>query len=345
MAVAERMSKLAIDDEDQVAKVVPDRIYGLAVHPAASALLVAVGDKQGNLGLWNASAGADAEDDGVVNYAPHTRPISRLQYGADGARLYSWSYDGSVRAMDLERESFEHVYKTPESDHGWLQSGCVPARAQNDLWVCDSEGTVKLLDLRRGTGQVAWAKALHEKKINTVEASPAHDHLFATAGLDRVVKLWDKRKLGGGAKKMLLATLPLSRSVNSAYFSCDGEYLLSTSQCNKLNLYHKPYAWAATDKKPTHSVSHDNQTGRWLSTFHAVWHPKQPGVFICGSMQQPRSIEVFHTDNKGRRIMNIQGDYLGSVHSRLAFHPTLDVIAGGNSSGRVSILKEPGTAP
>jgi hypothetical protein len=33
-------------------KVVPDRIFSLAVHPMAEKLLVAVGDKWGRLGLW-----------------------------------------------------------------------------------------------------------------------------------------------------------------------------------------------------------------------------------------------------------------------------------------------------
>ncbi len=33
-------------------KVVPDRIFSLAVHPTAEKLLVAVGDKWGRLGLW-----------------------------------------------------------------------------------------------------------------------------------------------------------------------------------------------------------------------------------------------------------------------------------------------------
>ena len=38
---------------DQVAKVVPQRIFSLAVHPTESKILAFVGDKWGRLGLWD----------------------------------------------------------------------------------------------------------------------------------------------------------------------------------------------------------------------------------------------------------------------------------------------------
>eukprot|EP00975_Prorocentrum_lima_P045786 9580150-Prorocentrum_lima.AAC.1 len=65
MAVAERFAELSVDDEASVCKVTQERIYGLAVHPSSSAVMVAAGDKAGNLGIWNASADIpeDEEDD------------------------------------------------------------------------------------------------------------------------------------------------------------------------------------------------------------------------------------------------------------------------------------------
>lgn len=38
--------------EDQVAKVVKDRIFSAAFHPCTSSLLMAAGDKWGKVGLW-----------------------------------------------------------------------------------------------------------------------------------------------------------------------------------------------------------------------------------------------------------------------------------------------------
>jgi len=40
----------------KVAKVTSDRAYSVALLPSASAVVVAVGDKSGNLGLWNYSS-------------------------------------------------------------------------------------------------------------------------------------------------------------------------------------------------------------------------------------------------------------------------------------------------
>lgn len=46
------LSKLKLR-EDHVVKVVKDRVFSLAVHPDLQRLLVAAGDKWGQLGLWN----------------------------------------------------------------------------------------------------------------------------------------------------------------------------------------------------------------------------------------------------------------------------------------------------
>ena len=95
------LSKISIG-ETGVAKVVPERIYAVAVHPSASSLLVAAGDKVGNLGLWNVDGAAGTETDGVATWQPHTRTVNALQFAPqDPAKLYSSSHDGAVRCMDL----------------------------------------------------------------------------------------------------------------------------------------------------------------------------------------------------------------------------------------------------
>jgi hypothetical protein len=44
-------------DNINVAKVVPDRIYSITTHPSARQLVVCAGDKQGYIGMWNVDAG------------------------------------------------------------------------------------------------------------------------------------------------------------------------------------------------------------------------------------------------------------------------------------------------
>ena len=85
------------------------------------------------------------------------------------------------------------------------------------------------------------------------------------------------------------------------------------------------------------NIMHNNQTGRWLTTFKAVWHPKREDLFFCGSMKQPRQIDVFN--DQGQPLGPLKGDDLASICSIIAVHPTLDVVVGGNSSGRVHVFQ------
>jgi WD40 repeat protein len=72
-----------------------------------------------------------------------------------------------------------------------------------------------------------------------------------------------------------VAQLQHSRSVNSAHFSPDGSWLVTTGQDDKLHLYDinaittsissTKAAAAVPAFKPVRSISHNNQTGRWLT--------------------------------------------------------------------------------
>ena len=51
-ALGANLEKLKITDET-IAKVMPFRIFSLAIHPTESKLLVAAGDKWGSIGFWD----------------------------------------------------------------------------------------------------------------------------------------------------------------------------------------------------------------------------------------------------------------------------------------------------
>lgn len=103
---AGRLAKLRIGASG-VAKVCPERIYSAVVHPTADSLVVTCGDKWGNLGVWRVGH----EDEGAVAlYRPHTSPINMLQYHPnDDTKLFSLSYDGTVRCMDIVAGKFDFV--------------------------------------------------------------------------------------------------------------------------------------------------------------------------------------------------------------------------------------------
>jgi WD repeat-containing protein 76 len=128
-----------------------------------------------------------------------------------------------------------------------------------------------------------------------------------------------------------------SKSINSAFFSPSGKTLLSTTMADSLDIFENPHL-SAEVLSPSKRISHDNHTGRWLSTFMARWHPSED-IFVVGSMKQPRCIEIFQND--GVLLRRVDGEALTSVSSRCCFHSRSDrVIAiGGNSSGRVTVVR------
>jgi hypothetical protein len=142
------------------------------------------------------------------------------------------------------------------------------------------------------------------------------------------------------------------RSVNSAFFSSSGRYVVSTTMAHKLDVFENLHVSAlpsqttatVTTIQPVQSIRHDNMTGRWLTTFQAICHANMD-VFSVGSMSQPRRVELFDpaqavTGGGGSAMQSLSGDAVTSVSSRLAFHPRGDrlILAGGNSSGRVVVF-------
>lgn len=83
---------------------------------------------------------------------------------------------------------------------------------------------------------------------------------------------------------------------------------------------------------------HNNMTGRWLTPFKAVWMPGCEDLFLVGSMEYPRRVEVF--SSAGTLQHTLKGDSLTSICSLVDVHPDRFVVAGGNSSGRVHVFVE-----
>lgn len=67
-----RLKSLKINTK-QVAKVVPDRIFGLAVHPTESKLIVAAGGKWGSIGFW------DVQDDTSATHGVQVIKVTKLK--------------------------------------------------------------------------------------------------------------------------------------------------------------------------------------------------------------------------------------------------------------------------
>ncbi|KAL5007575.1 hypothetical protein ScPMuIL_016381 [Solemya velum] len=148
------------------------------------------------------------------------------------------------------------------------------------------------------------------------------------------VCLWDIRNLKPSSSQSL-ETLPHGRSVGSAFFSpLTGKHLLTTADNHTINIYDT--ASPSVDVKLRKTVPHNNKTGKWLTPFKATWHPAREDLWVVGSLDHPRQIEVFNEE--GSVVAILRDDFLCSVCSCNCFHPTRNVLAGGNASGRVHLF-------
>ena len=184
-----KFDALSIDNEEWVAKVVPDRIYSVSAHPSESKLIVGAGDKQGYMGLWDVDAGsASLGKDGVYLFRPHTRPISTMEWTSPSTLITS-SYDSSVRSFDVHTGTFREIFATYDDDEEysdklgfsidtgyrfWVQSMAVDhrnsyARSDPCLFLATSTGKAIHVDLRsQENRQITFSAPLSEKKINSL---------------------------------------------------------------------------------------------------------------------------------------------------------------------------------
>jgi len=340
----EMVNSLKLDQED-IAKVVKDRATALAFHPSDSKLIVGAADKFGKVGVWlvdHRTEETEGWNDGVFLYKPHCANVGKLQFHPrDYAKMYTTSYDGTIRCLDLEKEVFEEVYAVNDEDADLHYSYIPETTDSSVMYIGDTGGVVKALDMR--TNQVAWSYTLHERKINTVQTNPSSPEYLVSASLDRTVAIWDIRQLGSSKKsskpKSIASTQGFSRSVNCAYFSYTGNYLITVSQDDKNHLFENPINAAKGKLVPKLTVRHNNNTGRWLTKFHPTWDVKGPDVYVIGSMEQPRRVEVFSAESQ-RPIAYLRNEeFMGSVQSLNIPHTKLNIFATVNSSGKVHIYR------
>ncbi len=325
----------------RVAKCTPKGVTHLGFQSREDALLLAAGDKEGNVGLWRvddvagggaeaADAEADEDDASFRAFRPHVQYISGLRWTAAGAsRLLTCSYDGSLRVLDPEAGAWLELHASAAGDE-YSAFDCTPDGGA--CYVADNCGGLRLLDARAGT--VAAPAALHDKRINTVHLEPRAGALLATAGADAHVRVWDVRALGGGGarKPKPLADLSFDKSTQSALFAPDGSGRLLVTCYNDTLTVWDSTATAQPGLRQT--VKHDNQTGRWVLPFRAVWTAASDAIVI-GSMKRETELVDAST---GRHLARLShAELMTAIPSRHAAHPQRAAIAAATASGRVHV--------
>ncbi|KAI9897957.1 hypothetical protein N3K66_006317 [Trichothecium roseum] len=355
----ERMSGLELYEHwaPNEIKIVPQRVYALGFHPTEDKPIVFAGDKEGAVGVFDASQTApevDDEDEDTTRPDPvisafktHARTITSFVFSSEDANaVYTSSYDSSIRKMDLEKGKSVQVWAPKDADEDIPISALdQPSSDPNMIYFSTLDGAVGRYDIRDPNSEELWR--LSDHKIGGFSLHPLQPHLLATASLDRTMKIWDTRKItgkGDARYPALLGEHESRLSVSHASFSAGG-HVATSSYDDTVKIYNfsdagswKPGQDISDLMEPAHKVRHNNQTGRWVTILKPQWQRRpNDGIqkFVIGNMN--RFVDVFASD--GSQLAQLDGEGITAVPAVAHFHPSLDWVAGATSSGKLCLWR------
>ncbi len=204
-------------------------------------------------------------DEAVLQCAfePHAGGINSFCFHTRTHSLYSASNDGSIRHFDFSSQHFSDAFVNDGEDG--LHTITSSPHHPSSLFTCDRKGDLIILDASSPSSlRVASRVSLSHLKVNCVDVHKG-GHLLASCGNDRAVRLWDLRRMKADSP---LHTFEHGYSVNSVYFSPNGELLLSTCIDDLLRVWgvkgEDVGSWPECVK-----IRHNNHTGRWVTLFRA----------------------------------------------------------------------------
>ncbi|PSK39432.1 hypothetical protein C7M61_002044 [Candidozyma pseudohaemuli] len=349
-----------------------NRITTMHFHPAETDRLVSAGDTNGSLGLWSVDESTEDGEAQITILKPHGRSISKIIHNhTNAAELLTSSYDGSVRKLDIKQLKSTEVLNIDVSDDLIGVSDINVLFAEpNLLHLTTLEGRYYQHDMRlpfKGMKNNDFLR-LHDKKIGGFTVSPNLSYQIATASLDRTLRVWDLRNVSkaNSLSEFEKARAPhlygsyTSRLSISTVDWNSNDHLVCNGYDDRIKLFdfsgnRKPYTavqeWAKnyqpevrkkTDSipdnlKPFNSITHNCQTGRWVSILKAKWQ-KTPAdqyqKFAIANMN--RSIDVY--DESGNMIAHLNDEEMTAVPASVAFHPSQNWVVGGTSSGKLNLF-------
>ncbi|XP_059474631.1 WD repeat-containing protein 76-like [Neocloeon triangulifer] len=282
-----KMNSLTLKEHHKT-KVVPSRIYSMAVCPMSSGFVVAAGCKSGAVGLWKIDPeGSEWDKAKQVCFDYHSKPTNCITFGMQEPHLmYTTSYDGTFRRGDLEKQTFTLLYETPPNRKD--NHTCWHAEIEPGVFLLGvGDGSVARIDSREDPSTGTETFRCHDRSLRTISVHPETGvHFATTSSYNKEVAIWDLRKTTNNKSfSGKLSSIEFTKPLSSAFFSpVKGDSLLTTCADYTVCVYN---CWDLENPKLQAKVSHNNHTGRWITNFRAVWHPQRDDVCIIGSMDRP----------------------------------------------------------
>lgn len=183
-------------------KVTPARVYSMLYHPAEDRDLVFMGDKEGNVGIWDALASAttdQGEDEDEEGELPGGRtwalqvhgksPVSAMRIDpVKPDNIFSASYDSSIRVLSLTSSISSEVWEgqddvllsefeilAPTTHASAFSQTPAPGLDERSIWIGDHRGGLVHVDLREGKkAHRQWERwQICERKVRVTGNDPS----------------------------------------------------------------------------------------------------------------------------------------------------------------------------
>ncbi|XP_057968374.1 uncharacterized protein LOC131157922 [Malania oleifera] len=314
------LRSLALEPEN-IARVMPGRILVTRFFPADHLKMIVSGNKFGNIAFWDLNSKQE-DGDGIYLYYPHTAHVSAISIHPHSlSKIFTSGYDGLIRLMDAEKEVFDLVYSSDDTIYSLSH---LPNNAKC-FYFSEGDGGLRSWDER--ARKSLSSLILHKDRINTIDFNADNPNIMATSSTDGTAQIWDLRNVDAHKPKPL-KVVNHKRAVHSAYFSPSGRFLATTSIGDEIGLL-------SGDSFENFSLlKHDNQTGRWISSFRAIWGWDDSSLFI-GNMK--RGVDVI-SSARGKAIMTLQSPHMSAIPCRFDAHPCqVGMLAGATSGGQLYV--------
>lgn len=326
-----------------IVKCAQDRIYSMSFMQSIDKVIAVGGTKFGNLVFWDATEilqddylpPKDEELDKnfipkVFSFTPHPdHSISNIKVVDN--YVFTSSYDATIKKMDVEKGCFIPLFTPSLNDNKnrkldeWIICG-MDFYNHNEFIISDVDGRVGELDFRIKSPLIN-IHSCSEKKIGGLSLK---ENYIATSSNDGSVSIWDRRYFKNDTHPIHI--FQYNRAVTSVHFHpINPNYLVSTCYDDHIRIHN-----LLTNN--TIEKAHNNQTGRWITPFKAIWDPKSAfniseSMILIGNMN--RGLDIF--DGNGKLYKNLSSEYVTAQPAVNVGHPYMPIVASGNASGKITI--------
>ncbi|RLV92477.1 hypothetical protein JA1_003151 [Spathaspora sp. JA1] len=358
-------------------KLTHGRITAMHFHPTLTDRVILGGDTFGNVGIWCVDD-SSSPIPAITILHPHGRNISKILTPPHSpSKIYTASYDGSIRELDLHKLSTnEVVYMNDPYEKGDYPLGISDMNYVVDdphmLYMTTLEGHFYKHDTRtkfNSTNKKGLLR-LHDKKIGGFAINPNSSYQIATGSLDRSLRIWDLRNVaqstwsefegqksphayGSYSSRLSVSCVDWNQDNhlvcngyddNICLFNYNGSKTESVitewedTYISPVKVEEEQEDGAIPDNlTPFTKIRHNCQTGRWVSILKSRWQ-STPADGIQKFVIANMNRGLDVYDQSGQMLARLT-ESCGAVPAVSTFHPSQNWVVGGSASGKVYLFE------